>query len=145
MEIFLRNGKINPAGLIIIFLCCFFINVSPGFAQKENLDVFQQWVKWNDPGSMLIHDLIRQAHDYYDVRDAEIAKLKTKSDWQKRQALVKDKLLKLVGPFPEKTPLNVKITGVLHKEGYRVEKIIYESMPKTQSGRGSMFNITIPG
>lgn len=37
------------------------------------------------------------------------------------QALVKDKLLKLVGPFPEKTPLNVKITGVLHKEGYRVE------------------------
>jgi cephalosporin-C deacetylase-like acetyl esterase len=118
-----------PSGLIIIFFFCFIINVSRGFAQKENLDVFQQWVIWNNAGSMLIHDLIGQANDYYDVRDGEIAKLKTKSDWQKRQVLVKDKLLKLVGPFPEKTPLNARITGVLHKEGYRVEKIIYESLP----------------
>jgi hypothetical protein len=87
--------------------------VTIGYAQQENLDVFQQWVIWNNAGSMLIHDLIGQAHDFYDVRDGEIAKLKTKSDWQKRQVLVKDKLLKLVGPFPEKTPLNARITGVL--------------------------------
>ncbi len=114
---------------ITVFFFCFFINVSRGFAQKENLDVFQQWVIWNNAGSMLIHDLIGQANDYYTLRDGEIAKLKTRSDWQKRQVLVKDKLLKLVGPFPEKTPLNARITGVLYKEGYRVEKIIYESMP----------------
>jgi len=105
------------------------MNVSSGFAQQENLDVFQQWVKWSNPGSLLIHDLIAQANDYYDIRDGEIAKLKTMVDWQKRQALVKDKLLKLVGPFPERTPLNVRITDVLYKDGFRVEKIIYESMP----------------
>jgi len=113
----------------IIFFICFILNVTIGLAQQENLDVFHQWVKWSNPGSMLIHDLLRQANDFYDIRDGEIEKLKTKSDWEKRQAFVKDKLLKLVGPFPEKTPLNVSITDVLHQDGFRVEKIIYESMP----------------
>lgn len=112
-----------------IFLLSLFINMPAGLSQQENLDVFHQWVKWNDPGSMLIHDLIRQANEYYDVRDGEIEKLITRTDWQRRQAVVKDKLSALAGPFPEKTPLNVKVTGVLHKEGFRVEKIIYESMP----------------
>lgn len=129
MELFLRNGKISPAGFLLIFACCLSMNVTRGVAQEENLDVFQQWVTWNNPGSMLIHDLIGQANGYYDIRDGEIAKLKTKSDWLNRQALVKEKLLKLVGPFPEKTPLNARITGVLYKDGYRVEKIVYESMP----------------
>jgi cephalosporin-C deacetylase-like acetyl esterase len=129
MGLLLRNRKIIPTGIIKIFLFCFSINVSTGFSQVENLNVFQQWLIWNNPGSTLIHNLIGQANDYYDIRDGEIAMLSTKNDWLKRQALVKDKLMNLVGPFPEKTPLNVSITAVLHKDGYRVEKIIYESMP----------------
>ena len=35
----------------------------------------------------------------------------------------------MVGPFPERTPLNLQITGTLKKDGYRVDKIVYESMP----------------
>ncbi len=115
--------------LIAILPFCLFIQISSGYAQGENLNVFQQWVSWNHPGSMLIQDLIRQANDLYHIRDAEIAELRTKSDWLERQTLVREKLAKLVGPFPEKTPLNPRITGVLHKDGYRVEKLIYESMP----------------
>jgi hypothetical protein len=38
-------------------------------------------------------------------------------------------LLKMIGPFPEKTPLNPRITGVLKKKDYRVEKVIFESVP----------------
>ncbi len=71
---------------------------------EENLNVFQQWIRWNNPGSLLINHLNRQAIDYYEIRDREIAKLKTKSEWMKRQAFVKDKIIELVGPFPEKTP-----------------------------------------
>jgi cephalosporin-C deacetylase-like acetyl esterase len=72
---------------------------------------------------------IKQADDLYKVRDREIAKLESKQDWQNRQLWVKEKLNKLIGPFPEKTPLNPRITGVLQKDGYRVEKLVYESMP----------------
>ena len=95
----------------------------------ENLNVFQQWIKWNNPGSLLINHLIKQAVDLYEIRDIEISKLKTRNDWIARQKKVKEKLLELVGPFPEKTPLNAKITGILKKDGYRIEKIVYEAMP----------------
>jgi cephalosporin-C deacetylase-like acetyl esterase len=96
---------------------------------EENLNVFQQWIRWNNPGSLLINYLTKQADDYYDIRDGEIAKLKTRNDWLARQKSVKDKLIEMVGPFPEKTPLNPRITGIIKKNGYKVEKIVYESMP----------------
>ncbi|MFC1558322.1 alpha/beta hydrolase family protein, partial [candidate division KSB1 bacterium] len=73
--------------------------------------------------------LNKQAFDYLDLRDEEISKLKTKTDWMKRQQKVKDILMKIVGPFPEKTPLNARVTGVVKKDEYRIEKIIYESIP----------------
>ena len=106
------------------------INVNISLApEEENLNVFQQWIRWNNPGSLLINHLIKQAFVYYDIRDGEIARLKSESDWRKRQENVKDKLMELIGPFPKKTALNPRITGVIKKEGFRVEKIIYESMP----------------
>jgi cephalosporin-C deacetylase-like acetyl esterase len=97
--------------------------------EEENLNVFQQWIKWNNPGSLLIDHLMKQALDLYELRDREISKLKTRSEWMKRQAFVKDKIMELVSPFPEKTPLNPKITGTIKKEGYRVDKIVFEAMP----------------
>jgi len=96
---------------------------------EENLNVFQQWIKWNNPGSLLINHLNKQAIDLYEARDREISRLKTKSEWMKRQAFVKDKIMELVGPFPDKTPLNPKITGTIKKEGYRIDKIVFEAMP----------------
>ena len=97
--------------------------------EKENLNVFQQWLRWSDPGSLFINHLVSQADYYYDIRDKKIANLKTRQDWEERQKLVKRKLMDIVGPFPEKTPLNVQITGILQRDGYRVEKVVYESMP----------------
>jgi dienelactone hydrolase len=97
--------------------------------EEEDLHVFQQWLRWNNPGSLLINYLTKQAADCYDERDRAIAKLATKSDWMTRQKSVKDKLQELVGPFPAKTPLNPQITGTIKKDGYHIDKIIYESMP----------------
>ena len=37
--------------------------------------------------------------------------------------------LELLGPLPEKTPLNPKITGVIECEDYRIEKVLFESRP----------------
>ena len=94
---------------------------------EENLDVFQQWLRWNNPGSLLINYLTDQALVYYKLRDREIARLKSESDWRNRQKVVRDKLVEIIGPFPEKTPLNPRITGIIKGDGYRIEKIIYES------------------
>jgi cephalosporin-C deacetylase-like acetyl esterase len=96
---------------------------------KENFDVFYQWLLWNNSKSFLINHLTKQAIALYDQRSMTIARLKTENEWTDRQKYVKDKLSELVGPFPEKTPLNPKITGIIKKEGYRIEKVVFESFP----------------
>jgi len=100
------------------------------FADGENLNVLQGFLKWSDPGSLLIHHLTKQVMDLYEIRDREIAQLKSAAGWKKRQEKVKARLMELVGPFPEKTPLNARITGTIKREGYRIDKIIYEAMPR---------------
>lgn len=95
----------------------------------ENFNVFHDWVEWSNGGNMLQLYLNHQAYNMLDQREEEIALLKTKKDWQLRQQEVKKKLEEVVGRFPEKTPLNPQITGIIHKDGFRVEKILYESVP----------------
>ena len=97
--------------------------------EPENLNVFQQWIRWNNGGSLLMDHLIKQAFDLYEVRAKEIAKLKTQNDWIVRQKEVKNKLLEIIGPFPAKSPLRPVVTGIIKKEDYRIEKIVFESMP----------------
>jgi len=36
---------------------------------EENLNVFQQWIRWNNPGSLLLNHLIKQAMEYNAIRD----------------------------------------------------------------------------
>lgn len=115
--------------IVTTFVCYIIPGRHPLFAQDENLNVFDRWVEWSDGKNMLQHHLNDRAFELLDVRDREIAGLKTSEDWIARQKKVKDILMKIVGPFPEKTPLNARITGVVKKEGYRIEKILYESMP----------------
>jgi dienelactone hydrolase len=112
--------------MILIFCRIGFVSAQP---EKENLNVFERWIEWSDGRNMLIHELNRQAFTCLDSRDREIAALKTREDWIGRQKKVKDILMKVVGPFPEKTPLNAKVTGIVKKDGYRIEKVMYESMP----------------
>lgn len=56
--------------------------------------------------------------------------LKTRADAEGYVADVRKKIAICFGPFPEKTPLNPIVTGVVERENYRIEKIIFESRPK---------------
>ncbi len=108
------------------------LRVNAGIAlppDEENLNVFQQWLRWNNPGSLLINYLNNQAFEYYDLRDREIEKVNSACEWSLRQAEVKEKLMGFMGSIPEKGPLNPRITGVIKKNGYRIEKIVFESFP----------------
>ncbi|HVZ64512.1 MAG TPA: acetylxylan esterase [Lacunisphaera sp.] len=42
---------------------------------------------------------------------------------------LKQKMTAAIGGFPARTPLNGRVTGTLHREGYRVDKVIFESQP----------------
>jgi dienelactone hydrolase len=44
----------------------------------------------------------------------------------------KKELMRMLGldPMPLKTPLNARVTGVLKRQGYRIEKVVFESRPR---------------
>lgn len=113
-----------------IFLFVFILGLHlHSFCQEENLNVLDEWIEWTDGHNMLTHHLNEQAFKLLDRRDEHIAGLTTKADWIKRQSEIKQTLTEISGPFPAKTPLNARITGIEKKDGYRIEKIIYESIP----------------
>jgi len=70
------------------------------------------------------------------VRRAEAASLKTKAalkskaDAEAYVRSVREKIRQSFGPFPERTQLNPRITGVVDRDAYKVEKIIFESRPE---------------
>jgi dienelactone hydrolase len=52
-------------------------------------------------------------------------------DWQKRRGEIRKRLLKAWGGFPEDAcPLNPRILGTLERDGYRIEKVIFQTMPE---------------
>ncbi|MDB5324165.1 MAG: Acetyl xylan esterase [Phycisphaerales bacterium] len=55
--------------------------------------------------------------------------LKTKEDAQQYVAAVREKIKTCFGPLPEKTPLNRRVTGIVDRDTYRIEKVIFESRP----------------
>lgn len=49
---------------------------------------------------------------------------------QERATMIRSKLWELIGGPLEKTPLNPRVTGVTDRGQYRIENIIFESLPK---------------
>lgn len=78
---------------------------------------------------MLYDYLLKEAQKHFDARREVVTKLKTAADIKKRQAQLKSHCLASLGDFPEKTPFNSKVTGQLKGDGFRVEKVVYESRP----------------
>ncbi|PAY19406.1 xylan esterase [Rhodopirellula sp. SM50] len=107
-----------------------------GAQSREDLTVLDggpagtaRWIDWSDPGLMLVHHLNDLTRDCLATREEEIGELKTPEAWEKRQAKVRQTLDQILGPWPARSPLNPRITGIIRNEGYRVEKIVFESMP----------------
>jgi len=62
-------------------------------------------------------------------RSKKLTSIKNRKDAEKYVSDVRSKIKKCFGVFPAKTPLNAKTTGVLKKDGYSIEKIVFESRP----------------
>jgi len=58
------------------------------------------------------------------------ASLKTKADAEAYVRSVQERIRESFGPYPEKTPLKARITGVVERDAYRIEKVIFESRPE---------------
>jgi dienelactone hydrolase len=78
---------------------------------------------------MLHRYLLDQAHQHFNARRKAITAIKTPDDIARRQKELRSFFLNSLGDLPAKTPLNPRIVGTLKRDGYRVEKVIFESRP----------------
>jgi len=70
------------------------------------------------------------------VREAELRgqarrdALTSKADAEGYVAWVRGKIQECFGPWPEKTPLNPRISGIVDRDQYTIEKVVFESRPE---------------
>jgi len=69
------------------------------------------------------------AERHFKQREAMVAMVKTPEDVARWQAYIRERVLASIGGFPQKTPLRARLTGTIERDGYRIEKLIYESLP----------------
>jgi len=74
--------------------------------------------------------LNKEGKRFLHERQQAISTLRTGAEAVERQKLVREKVLRLLGGLPtEKTPLRTRHIGTEERDGYRYDKIIYESQP----------------
>ena len=69
------------------------------------------------------------AQDAYERRNQALERLTTAEGIRSRQRWVRETFWRLAGGMPERTPLEPRTTGSFAREGYRVEKLVYQSRP----------------
>ena len=124
-----------------------------GCAAAPRYAAAQEILRYRDYSRCLPDFLRDLAAEAYTKRNAALAKLTTPEAIQERQQWVRKTFWDLAGGMPERTPLSPRVTGRLEREGYRLEKVIYESQPNFHisanlyiptNGRGSLSRRALP-
>lgn len=100
-------------------------------AQKEfdGLRGTHKWMRFTDAPNALYHHLAGQAIERLEKRAKQVSQIKTLDEWKARQDWIRATLMEIAGPFPERTPLNARVTNSIKEDRYTVENILYESQP----------------
>jgi hypothetical protein len=81
------------------------------------------------PDEMMTVVLDKQIHKVSEFRKKRYEELKTPEQITAYRKKTRDFFVQQLGGYPDRTPLNAKVVGAGEKDGYRYEKIIYESRP----------------
>ncbi len=66
-------------------------------------------------------------HAQYVDRDSLLNNALQQNTLSDYQVYCKKRYFKILGSFPEKAPLNARVTGTIQRDGYTIKKVIYES------------------
>ena len=83
-----------------------------------------------DQSIMLLKHFARQPQERTWQREVELAQIKNMDHWKAYKEKLLENYRKSLGlPFPERTPLNAEIVRVIDRQAYRIENLLYQSMP----------------
>jgi dienelactone hydrolase len=101
-----------------------------GGRAADDLRVLPEKIDGRAPSDMMKYYLLGQVEQAGARWRATYEGLKTAEQIAAYQKGLQGKFVEAIGGFPERTPLNARVTGVVERDGYKVEKIIFESQPK---------------
>jgi dienelactone hydrolase len=104
-------------------------DIPPPPLSAERINVLDTWSFYSDAPNAFYRSFTDEALPRLAVRRAAVARLQSPAEWERYRTETRQTILELAGPFPKKTPLNARVTGVVHQDTYRIEKIIFESQP----------------
>lgn len=78
----------------------------------------------------LFGHLWRQVCELDLKRQAAWAAMQTPDEVTARQSWVREQVLQMIGPFPERCDLNPRVVGGFERDDYRVETILFDSRPR---------------
>ncbi len=129
---------------------------SPAFPQQSpsSPDFLTGLSDFRTLREMLPNYLNQKAFALLDARRDTVSRISTLDDVARRRALLRERLTRALGGLPaERTPLNPRTVATLDRDGYRIEKVIFESQPRfyvtanlylPKSGRGPYPAILFP-
>ncbi len=115
---------------ISMVVLCLSLLVHAVTLADENLQVLPETINGVKAGDMMNHYLRVQAQEQFEKWKAEYEQRTTPEQIAEYQKRLRSKFLEAIGEFPQRTPLKPRITGVVQRKGYKVEKVIFESQPK---------------
>src|SRR5690349_5187921 len=90
------------------------LTVMPSAAQhSDDLNFLANLDEFEHVRDMLPSYLHRHAMEFLAKRDQQVAQLSTPADIARRKTYLREVMTRDVGGFPERTPLNARVTGVL--------------------------------
>jgi len=116
--------------VIFIFFLGLVQTNEKSFAFQEDFNVLKGTPEENKAGTMFLNYVKKILFEKINERNQKIEDFKTIEEWKSHIKFVEETFREIIGQFPKKNQLNVKVTGALDRQEYRIEKIIYESLPK---------------
>jgi cephalosporin-C deacetylase-like acetyl esterase len=95
----------------------------------EPLRIYETIDKQKLARAMLSRFLESAVNPINEARLNELKKLDTSLAWKKKQGEIRSRIHEYFGEFPGRTPLNAKIVGIIERDKYIIEKLIFESQP----------------
>ena len=114
----------------ITMIACLGLTLNAAAFSQEDLRVLPEKIDNSAPSDMMSHYLRRLAGQKFEDWKSRYEQRKTPEQIAEYQKQLREKFIEALGGLPERTPLNPHVTGVVKRDGYRVEKVIFESRPK---------------
>lgn len=118
--------RISATSLLVLMII---ICLNGGSAKAATGSSDSSLAPLNRFGRMVQEYFVRHVHRVEKQAEQRRAALKTRADAEEYVREVQEKIQQSFGPWPTRTPLKPRITGIVERDAYTIEKVIFESRP----------------